>query len=164
MKLSNTILPIVTLRLHSSAHNLTLPNTACQHQIHSQLRSSIMSEAPTTKLQPQGANEADPSKSSKPVQNQGQALLEEDDEFEDFPVEGRTKISKHGIFEHRLIIHSTDWTQEDTEVPGGNTHLWEESWDDDDENEDFSKQLRYGCSEQTVAKNLTILQRRTQED
>src|SRR5438045_4661811 len=24
-----------------------------------------------------------------------------------------------------------------------NTHLWEESWDDDDENEDFSKQLKY---------------------
>jgi 26 proteasome complex subunit DSS1 len=22
------------------------------------------------------------------------------------------------------------------------THLWEESWDDDDENEDFAKQLR----------------------
>jgi 26 proteasome complex subunit DSS1 len=35
-----------------------------------------------------------------------------------------------------------DWSQEDTEVPGGTTHLWEESWDDDDENEDFSKQLR----------------------
>lgn len=38
---------------------------------------------------------------------------------------------------------STDWAQEDTEVPGGTTHLWEESWDDDDENEDFSKQLKY---------------------
>lgn len=36
-----------------------------------------------------------------------------------------------------------DWAQEDTEVPGGTTHLWEESWDDDDENEDFSKQLRW---------------------
>jgi 26 proteasome complex subunit DSS1 len=32
--------------------------------------------------------------------------------------------------------------EEDDEVPGGSTHLWEESWDDDDENEDFSKQLR----------------------
>ena len=36
-----------------------------------------------------------------------------------------------------------DWSQEDTEVPGGSSHLWEESWDDDDENEDFSKQLKY---------------------
>jgi len=50
------------------------------------------------------------------------AALEEDDEFEDFPVE--------------------DWTQEDTEVAGDNTHLWEESWDDDDTSEDFSAQLK----------------------
>lgn len=41
------------------------------------------------------------------------------------------------------IDSGTDWSQEDTEVPGGSTHLWEESWDDDDENEDFSKQLKY---------------------
>jgi len=50
------------------------------------------------------------------------AALEEDDEFEDFPVE--------------------NWTQEDTEVSGDNTHLWEESWDDDDTSEDFSAQLK----------------------
>ncbi|KAI9051136.1 hypothetical protein LZ554_005238 [Drepanopeziza brunnea f. sp. 'monogermtubi'] len=52
------------------------------------------------------------------------AALEEDDEFEDFPVE--------------------NWTQEEAEVPGssGNTHLWEESWDDDDTSEDFSAQLK----------------------
>lgn len=41
----------------------------------------------------------------------------------------------------------TDWPQEDAEVPGEqNTHLWEESWDDDDTSEDFSKQLKYGVS------------------
>ncbi|KAL8738085.1 MAG: hypothetical protein Q9181_001071 [Wetmoreana brouardii] len=52
------------------------------------------------------------------------AALEEDDEFEDFPVE--------------------DWPAEDQEVPEGgtSTHLWEESWDDDDTSEDFSKQLK----------------------
>ncbi|KAF1946120.1 hypothetical protein EJ02DRAFT_500257 [Clathrospora elynae] len=50
------------------------------------------------------------------------AQLEEDDEFEDFPVE--------------------DWTEEETQIPSGNTHLWEESWDDDDTNEDFAVQLR----------------------
>ncbi|KAL3420684.1 hypothetical protein PVAG01_07129 [Phlyctema vagabunda] len=50
------------------------------------------------------------------------AALEEDDEFEDFPVE--------------------NWAQEETEVPGDNTHLWEESWDDDDTSEDFSAQLK----------------------
>lgn len=36
----------------------------------------------------------------------------------------------------------TDWTEEDTQIPGGNAHLWEESWDDDDTNEDFAVQLR----------------------
>jgi 26 proteasome complex subunit DSS1 len=36
-----------------------------------------------------------------------------------------------------------DWTQEEAQVPGGNTHLWEESWDDDDADEEFSKQLKY---------------------
>lgn len=50
------------------------------------------------------------------------AVLEEDDEFEDFPVE--------------------DWTEEETQIPSGNAHLWEESWDDDDTNEDFAVQLR----------------------
>ena len=35
-----------------------------------------------------------------------------------------------------------DWTEEETQIPGGNAHLWEESWDDDDTNEDFAVQLR----------------------
>jgi len=60
---------------------------------------------------------ADATKEVKPA-----AALEEDDEFEDFPVE--------------------NWTPEETEVPGDNTHLWEESWDDDDTSEDFSAQLK----------------------
>lgn len=76
----------------------------------------------TAKLQPENPSKPDPAAAATP-QQQAPQLLEEDDEFEDFPVE--------------------DWTQEDTEVPGGTTHLWEESWDDDDEDEDFAKQLRY---------------------
>ncbi|KAK9720073.1 26S proteasome complex subunit SEM1 [Basidiobolus ranarum] len=46
--------------------------------------------------------------------------LEEDDEFEEFPAE--------------------DWneTEEDQD-----THLWEDNWDDDDVEDDFSQQLRY---------------------
>ena len=44
------------------------------------------------------------------------------------------------------LAHMTDWAPEDSEVPpgqeGGTTHLWEESWDDDDTSEDFSKQLK----------------------
>jgi len=52
------------------------------------------------------------------------SVMEEDDEFEDFPVE--------------------DWGKEETEQAAGDNqnHLWEESWDDDDPNEDFSKQLK----------------------
>jgi 26 proteasome complex subunit DSS1 len=53
------------------------------------------------------------------------AALEEDDEFEDFPVE--------------------DWPAEETEAATGSgttQHLWEESWDDDDTSDDFSSQLR----------------------
>jgi len=67
------------------------------------------------------SSKADPAATTKEPQKPV-AALEEDDEFEDFPVE--------------------DWPQEDAEVPGGNTHLWEESWDDDDTSEDFSKQLK----------------------
>lgn len=37
---------------------------------------------------------------------------------------------------------TTDWEVENTDLTSGNTHLWEESWDDDDTNDDFSAQLR----------------------
>lgn len=83
----------------------------------------MSSSTPTAKLQPTKSTSADPAAVSKPAQA-NTALLEEDDEFEDFPVE--------------------DWTAEESEMPpgSGTTHLWEESWDDDDENEEFSKQLK----------------------
>ncbi|EFX01827.1 sem1-like protein [Grosmannia clavigera kw1407] len=50
--------------------------------------------------------------------------LEEDDEFEDFPVD--------------------DWSVEETEAAseGATKHLWDESWDDDDTSDDFSAQLK----------------------
>ncbi|KAE9987392.1 hypothetical protein EG327_003838 [Venturia inaequalis] len=76
------------------------------------------------------ATDNTPTKEQKPT-----AALEEDDEFEDFPAEG-----KH--WDEELISLFTDWPEEDTELPSGNQHLWEESWDDDDTNEDFSKQLK----------------------
>ncbi|KAI9786509.1 MAG: hypothetical protein M1835_003051 [Candelina submexicana] len=76
------------------------------------------------------------------------AALEEDDEFEDFPVEGR--FCESHTWRHYMMWNKTadsnlsieDWSQEDAEVPGGNTHLWEESWDDDDTSDDFSAQLK----------------------
>ena len=35
-----------------------------------------------------------------------------------------------------------DWTEEEAQTPEGNTHLWEESWDDDDTSEEFLAQLQ----------------------
>ncbi|OJJ38884.1 hypothetical protein ASPWEDRAFT_36569 [Aspergillus wentii DTO 134E9] len=69
----------------------------------------------------------DKAEPSQQPQQQKPSVLEEDDEFEDFPVE--------------------DWPQEEAEQPSGSAngndvHLWEESWDDDDAAEDFSKQLK----------------------
>ncbi|KAI5284964.1 hypothetical protein KEM54_000920 [Ascosphaera aggregata] len=57
-----------------------------------------------------------------PEKNVKPAVLEEDDEFEDFPVE--------------------DWPQDEQDGSDNTDHLWEESWDDDDANEDFSRQLK----------------------
>ncbi|KAH7357749.1 DSS1/SEM1 family-domain-containing protein [Plectosphaerella cucumerina] len=68
------------------------------------------------------AEQAKEEESQKPV---AAAALGEDDEFEDFPVD--------------------DWAEEETEATGGTAatqHLWEESWDDDDTNDDFSAQLK----------------------
>lgn len=53
--------------------------------------------------------------------------LEDDDEFEDFPAQ--------------------DWDDADTELEGGvgatgENKLWEEHWDDDDADDDFSARLK----------------------
>jgi len=81
-----------------------------------------MSAAPASGAAPPTAKATTTDKTAETKDVKPAAALEEDDEFEDFPVE--------------------DWTQEETEVPGDNTHLWEESWDDDDTSEDFSAQLK----------------------
>lgn len=81
---------------------------------------------PTSKLQPTNdstPNAAGANAAANAADTQKQSTaLEEDDEFEDFPVE--------------------DWGEEETSGQGADAHLWEESWDDDDENEDFSKVLK----------------------
>lgn len=45
---------------------------------------------------------------------------------------------------HRILTYnnSTDWTEEEAQIPEANTHLWEESWDDDDTSEEFLAQLQ----------------------
>jgi hypothetical protein len=47
-----------------------------------------------------------------------------------------------GIGMYRMLMFGIDWTEEETQIPNGSTHLWEESWDDDDTNDDFAVQLR----------------------
>ncbi|QPG98844.1 26S proteasome complex subunit [Epichloe festucae Fl1] len=71
---------------------------------------------------PKPADEHSP-EDKKPEQKT--TALGEDDEFEDFPVD--------------------DWPEEQTEAAqsGETKHLWEESWDDDDDGtDDFSTQLK----------------------
>ncbi|KAH3669369.1 hypothetical protein OGAPHI_001490 [Ogataea philodendri] len=77
-----------------------------------------MSEAETVK---------EPSKTIK--------TLEEDDEFEDFPEDGK-------CFESDAIELTTDWTEEKSLGAVQQDHLWDESWDDDDNEDDFTKKLR----------------------
>lgn len=104
---------------------------------------------------PVGADPSSSSSGSKEPQKPTTAL-EEDDEFEDFPIDGAFSPlvipecfcscihCKHATDYFLFFRGCLDWPQEETEVPGegGNTHLWEESWDDDDTSEDFSKQLK----------------------
>lgn len=116
------------------------------------------------------AASAQETSASKPITITSSAL-EEDDEFEDFPVDGacvqkivflyfpfiipffslallvcfhESRINKALTF---LNYSLTDWQPEDSEAQTNNgpaqEHLWEESWDDDDAADDFSNQLRY---------------------
>ena len=118
------------------------------------------SQPPTAKLQDPEKDKKAGEPAGKEQQEKAPAILEEDDEFEDFPVEGTYRsyryyhpASLQRISERLYLIPFfpctlmltllvPDWGPEDAEVPGGNTHLWEESWDDDDTSEDFSKQLK----------------------
>lgn len=81
---------------------------------------STSTNTATTKAPVSDSKDTTPAQPQKPA-----AQLEEDDEFEDFPVE--------------------DWPKEEEvsqQAGSNNTHLWEESWDDDDTTDDFSVQLK----------------------
>ncbi|KAL7273202.1 26S proteasome complex subunit [Rhizina undulata] len=77
-----------------------------------------MSSSPKTSTSKFTDKDAEKSKE----QQKANVPLEEDDEFEDFPVE--------------------DWEETEADAPGKGGNLWEESWDDDDTSDDFSAQLR----------------------
>jgi 26 proteasome complex subunit DSS1 len=82
-------------------------------------------------------------------------VLEEDDEFEEFPVQGERRLQVPcASLAEPAAFRSTDWDDSQTDLAhlGGVTpgaakadgdKLWEDNWDDDDIEEDFSVQLRY---------------------
>jgi len=85
----------------------------------------------------------------------GLGVLEEDDEFEEFPVQGEYARSELPICVLRVLITSNtlDWDDSQTDLANlagagpagsaaGGDKLWEDNWDDDDIEEEFSTQLR----------------------
>ena len=55
----------------------------------------------------------------------------------------RTFQQKVGRHDYEDQADSSDWSkEEEVGAQAGNTHLWEESWDDNDTSDDFSVQLK----------------------
>ena len=94
----------------------------------------------------------------------GLGVLEEDDEFEEFPIQGKcahpkpldpslTRLSQLYL----LVVYTfktSDWDDTQTDLANlsgagsagsaaGGDKLWEDNWDDDDIEEEFSTQLRF---------------------
>jgi len=75
-------------------------------------------------------------------------VLEEDDEFEEFPVQDWD--DSEADLSHLLSGSNTPRTAQEA--------FWEENWDDDDIEDDFSKQLReelHKTSSSTVDTTMT---------
>lgn len=78
-------------------------------------------------------------------------LLEEDDEFEEFPAEGEllwwqqrnqsinSNLDDNELTNCWMIFSLTDWQGKDNDEE---LTIWEDNWDDDDIEDDFSKQLK----------------------
>lgn len=66
-------------------------------------------------------------------------LLEEDDEFEEFPAEGKLYIfiSQFRTTETHFFLEWDSKQEDQTDV-----NVWEDNWDDDSIEDDFSIQLR----------------------
>lgn len=76
----------------------------------------------------------------QPAQSQLSGL-EEDDEFEEFAVQGIC----NSILAFPMLMRSRDWDDSQTttgDVKSSGDNLWEDNWDDDDIEDDFSVQLR----------------------
>lgn len=75
-------------------------------------------------------------------------LLEEDDEFEEFPAEGTSLFLFDDKFlrflysnlQFYLLFIYSDWIGKDED--NEDISVWEDNWDDDDVEDDFNQQLR----------------------
>lgn len=99
----------------------------------------------------------------------GLGVLEEDDEFEEFPVQGECTHHYPVLSLTRLsqldplvvyTFNTSDWDDSQTDLANlagagsagsaaGGDKLWEDNWDDDDIEEEFSTQLRFVPSHPT---------------
>jgi 26 proteasome complex subunit DSS1 len=113
----------------------------------------MSASASTSKAVASAETENEPTKELASVPTLG--VLEEDDEFEEFPVQGAylSFIGRPGASRSTHVLSSSDWDDSQTHMaklggaaPGaaqsGGNKLWEDNWDDDDVEEDFSVQLR----------------------
>jgi len=69
-------------------------------------------------------------------------LLEQDDEFEEFPAEGlifSKDLFRSTLFYYEYLIF-LEWDSKDEDQTDIN--VWEDNWDDDVVEDDFSVQLR----------------------
>lgn len=74
---------------------------------------------------------------SKIAKNE-QVLLEDDDDFEEFPTEGKSVMGVSAVMRGNGVF--IDWTAADED--GEDAQMWEDNWDDDNVEDDFSTQLR----------------------
>ncbi|KAG8864879.1 hypothetical protein FRB96_003465 [Tulasnella sp. 330] len=104
-----------------------------------------MSAAPPAKKDSTTPGSAPPAESSEASKVPQLGALEEDDEFEEFPVEGKLDAdASYWDDSETALAHLTKNTASsgDPSKPGLSDTLWEDNWDDDDIEDDFSKQLR----------------------
>lgn len=107
----------------------------------------MATSASTSKPSEKGAKNVEEEKTQDDQHHLG--VLEEDDEFEEFPVAGLLSPMELNYLPKPVI----DWDDSQTDlahlggaVPGaaksGGDKLWEDNWDDDDIEDEFSMQLR----------------------
>lgn len=73
-------------------------------------------------------------------------LLEEDDEFEEFPAEGKIKQKTENVDENdkQKFNKFSDWVESTDAAAEEELSVWEDNWDDDNLEtlDDFNEQLK----------------------